>query len=109
VTVDVASAHWLVSVTKGHNKATSRSPSQPTKESFPPEGVNRKGHGRPRGPRPPAPPKVFLSTRLYLSHEARAGLSQFQIPGELENKLFDLQKAAVKIAAHTTSTSATAC
>ena len=36
----------------------------------------------------------------HLSQEARAGLAEFNIPGDFGNKLFDFQKAAVKIAAH---------
>ena len=35
-----------------------------------------------------------------LSQEARAGLSEFRIPREFGNELFEFQKAAVKIAAH---------
>ena len=36
----------------------------------------------------------------HLSEEARIGLSEFRIPKEFGNKLFDFQVAAVKIAAH---------
>ena len=36
----------------------------------------------------------------HLSHEARAGLNEFQIPRIFEGKLFEFQTAAVKIAAH---------
>jgi len=36
----------------------------------------------------------------HLSQEARAGLSEFRIPREFGQKLFEFQKAAVKIAAH---------
>jgi SNF2 family DNA or RNA helicase len=36
----------------------------------------------------------------HLSHEARAGLSEFKIPGDLNQKLLEFQAAAVKIAAH---------
>ena len=46
------------------------------------------------------PYQVYLKIAYHLSQEARAGLSEFQIPREFENKLFDFQKAAVKIAAH---------
>jgi DNA replication protein DnaC len=46
------------------------------------------------------PYHVYLKIAYHLSQEARAGLSEFQIPREFENKLFDFQKAAVKIAAH---------
>jgi superfamily II DNA or RNA helicase len=46
------------------------------------------------------PYHVYLKIAYHLSQEARAGLSEFQIPREFESKLFDFQKAAVKIAAH---------
>jgi superfamily II DNA or RNA helicase len=46
------------------------------------------------------PYHVYLKIAYHLSQEARAGLSEFQIPREFENTLFDFQKAAVKIAAH---------
>jgi DNA replication protein DnaC len=46
------------------------------------------------------PYHVYLKIAYHLSQEARAGLSEFQIPREFENKLFEFQKAAVKIAAH---------
>ena len=36
----------------------------------------------------------------HLSEEARIGLSEFRIPREFGNTLFDFQIAAVKIAAH---------
>ena len=36
----------------------------------------------------------------HLSHEARSGLSEFRIPRDFGNRLFDFQTAAVKIAAH---------
>ena len=36
----------------------------------------------------------------HLSQEARAGLSEFQIPRDFGQKLFEFQTAAVKIAAH---------
>jgi SNF2 family DNA or RNA helicase len=36
----------------------------------------------------------------HLSQEARAGLSEFRIPREFGQKLFEFQQAAVKIAAH---------
>ncbi len=36
----------------------------------------------------------------HLSQEARAGLSEFHIPADFGNKLFEFQTAAVKIAAH---------
>ena len=46
------------------------------------------------------PYHVYLKIAYHLSQEARAGLSEFQIPRDFENKLFEFQKAAVKIAAH---------
>ncbi|CAN5462442.1 hypothetical protein BH20ACI3_BH20ACI3_34960 [soil metagenome] len=36
----------------------------------------------------------------HLSQEARAGLAEFKIPRDFGNKLFEFQRAAVKIAAH---------
>lgn len=46
------------------------------------------------------PYHVYLKMAYHLSQEARAGLSEFRIPREFGDKLFDFQKAAVKIAAH---------
>lgn len=49
----------------------------------------------------PIPPyHIYLKIAYCLSHEARAGLMEFRIPKEFGNRLFDFQKAAVKIAAH---------
>ncbi|MCP4357283.1 MAG: NgoFVII family restriction endonuclease, partial [Chloroflexi bacterium] len=42
---------------------------------------------------------IYLKMAYHLSHEARVGLSEFQIPREFKDKLFDFQTAAVKIAA----------
>lgn len=42
---------------------------------------------------------IYLKMAYHLSHEARAGLTEFSIPHELDHILFDFQKAAVKIAA----------
>ncbi|MFN8673659.1 MAG: helicase-related protein [Candidatus Sericytochromatia bacterium] len=42
---------------------------------------------------------IYVKIAYHLSEEARAGLSEFTIPREFGNKLFDFQKAAVKIAA----------
>lgn len=48
----------------------------------------------------PIPPyHIYIKMAYHLSHEARAGLSEFRIPKEFGNKLFEFQKAAVKIAA----------
>jgi superfamily II DNA or RNA helicase len=43
---------------------------------------------------------IYLKIAYHLSQEARAGLSEFQIPREFRDRLFDFQAAAVKIAAH---------
>ena len=49
---------------------------------------------------PISPYLVYIKMAYHLSREARAGLTNFAIPKEFKNKLFDFQKAAVKIAAH---------
>ncbi|MGC2423186.1 MAG: helicase-related protein [Nitrospirota bacterium] len=46
------------------------------------------------------PYHIYLKIAYHLSQEARAGLSEFKIPKEFGNKLFEFQSAAVKIAAH---------
>src|SRR5258707_6946248 len=43
---------------------------------------------------------MYVKMVYHLSQEARAGLAEFNIPRDFGNKLFDFQKAAVKIAAH---------
>ena len=49
----------------------------------------------------PIPPHhIYIKMAYHLSKEARAGLAEFNIPHEFGSKLFDFQKAAVKIAAH---------
>ena len=49
----------------------------------------------------PLPPyHIYLKMAYHLAQEARAGLSEFQIPKDFGNRLFEFQKAAVKIAAH---------
>ena len=49
----------------------------------------------------PIPPyHIYIKMAYHLSQEARAGLSEFRIPREFGQKLFEFQKAAVKIAAH---------
>ena len=45
------------------------------------------------------PHHIYLNIAYHLSTEARAGLSQFRLPGRFEQELFDFQKSAVKIAA----------
>jgi len=42
---------------------------------------------------------IYLNIAYHLSTEARAGLSQFRLPGRFEEELFEFQKSAVKIAA----------
>ncbi len=49
----------------------------------------------------PIPPYyIYIKMAYHLSQEARTGLSEFRIPREFDQKLFEFQKAAVKIAAH---------
>jgi len=48
----------------------------------------------------PLPYHIYLKMVYHLSQEARAGLSEFRIPTDFGNKLFEFQTAAVKIAAH---------
>lgn len=45
------------------------------------------------------PYHIYLKMAYHLSREARAGLSEFTIPREFGNQLFDFQTAAIKIAA----------
>lgn len=42
---------------------------------------------------------IYLNIAYHLSTEARAGLSQFRLPGRFDQELFEFQKSAVKIAA----------
>ena len=46
------------------------------------------------------PYHIYLKMAYHLSNEARAGLSEFNIPKVFGDRLFDFQAAAVKIAAH---------
>ena len=46
------------------------------------------------------PHHIYIKTAYHLSQEARAGLSEFRIPKDFGNTLFEFQRAAVKIAAH---------
>lgn len=49
----------------------------------------------------PVPPyQIYVKMAFHLAQEARAGLSEFRIPPEFGQRLFDYQVAAVKIAAH---------
>lgn len=43
---------------------------------------------------------IYLKMAYHLSQEALIGISEFRIPGDLNNKLMEFQSAAVKIAAH---------
>jgi len=46
------------------------------------------------------PYHIYVKMAYHLSREVRAGLSEFRIPREFGNMLFEFQVAAVKIAAH---------
>ncbi len=46
------------------------------------------------------PYHIYVKMAYHLAQEARAGLKEFQIPADFGDKLFEFQKAAVKIAAH---------
>jgi len=48
----------------------------------------------------PLPYQIYVKMAYHLAQEARAGLSEFRIPPEFGQRLFDYQVAAVKIAAH---------
>ena len=52
------------------------------------------------GDQPIPPYHIYIKMAYHLSQEARTGLSEFRIPRDFGNKLFEFQKAAVKIAAH---------
>ena len=47
-----------------------------------------------------SPYHIYIKTAYHLSQEVRSGLTEFQIPCDFGEELFDFQKAAVKIAAH---------
>ena len=47
----------------------------------------------------PPPYHVYVKMAYHLSREARAGLTEFRLPRDFKDKLFDFQEAAVKIAA----------
>ena len=51
-------------------------------------------------PEPILPYYIYVKMAYHLSQEARAGLTEFRIPSDFGNRLFEFQKAAVKIAAH---------
>jgi SNF2 family DNA or RNA helicase len=46
------------------------------------------------------PYHIYIKMAYHLSQEAIAGLTEFRIPAEFGNKLFEFQSAAVRIAAH---------
>ncbi len=46
------------------------------------------------------PYQIYVKMAYHLSQEARAGLTEFRIPSDFGNMLFEFQKAAVQIAAH---------
>lgn len=46
------------------------------------------------------PYHIYLKIAYHLSQEARTGLTEFRLPRDFGNKLFEFQIAAVKIAAH---------
>ena len=46
------------------------------------------------------PYHIYIKMAWHLSQEARSGVTEFRIPSDFGNKLFEFQKAAVKIAAH---------
>jgi superfamily II DNA or RNA helicase len=49
----------------------------------------------------PIPPyHIYVKMAYHLAQEARTGLTEFHIPSDFGNKLFEFQKAAVQIAAH---------
>jgi superfamily II DNA or RNA helicase len=49
----------------------------------------------------PIPPyHIYVKMAYHLAEEARAGLSEFGIPREFKDRLFEFQEAAVRIAAH---------
>ncbi len=43
---------------------------------------------------------IYLKIAYHLSQEARTGLTEFRVPSDFGNKLFEFQMAAVKIVAH---------
>lgn len=46
-----------------------------------------------------SPYHIYLKIAYHLSQEARIGLSEYRVPKEFRDRLFDFQSAAVKIAA----------
>jgi len=48
---------------------------------------------------PPTPYQMYVKMAYHLSEEARAGVSQFELPSDMQGVLLDYQSAAVRIAA----------
>jgi superfamily II DNA or RNA helicase len=46
------------------------------------------------------PHHIYIKLAYHLSQEAREGLAGFTVPRDIDAKLFEYQKAAIKIAAH---------
>ena len=64
-------------------------------------GAGRRSSRRAGRAKSSIPPyHIYVKMAYHLSQEARAGLSEFRIPRDFGDKLFDFQTAAVKIAAH---------
>ncbi len=51
-------------------------------------------------PEPIPPYHIYVKMAYHLAQEARAGLSEFRIPSDFGDTLFEFQKKAVQIAAH---------
>jgi superfamily II DNA or RNA helicase len=49
---------------------------------------------------PPPPYHIYLKMAYHLAQEARSGITEFKIPREFQDILFEFQKKAVQIAAH---------
>ncbi len=47
-----------------------------------------------------SPYHIYIKMAYHLSQEARAGVSEFRIPSDFGNELFEFQSKAVQIAAH---------
>jgi superfamily II DNA or RNA helicase len=52
------------------------------------------------GERQIPPYHIYIKMAYHLCREAREGLDEYRLPREFEEKLFEFQRAAVKIAAH---------
>jgi len=48
---------------------------------------------------PPTPYQLYVKMAYHLSEEARAGITQFELPADMQGVLLDYQSAAVRIAA----------